>query len=98
MDAERLLSFHPAEKKAIIMYGFEFDSDSHRLALDWCERNKEGGDYDKNLQRVKNMKSILHKSGGRGNNMSMRFDSAFCLLQRLETYNWAHVSKRNLLD
>ena len=62
LDAERLLNFHTAEKKAILMYGFEFDSNSHRLALEWCERNEKNGDQTKNRLRVKNMKSILDKA------------------------------------
>ena len=53
LDAERLLKFHTVEKKAILMYGFEFDSNSHRLALEWCERNEKNGDQTKNRLRVK---------------------------------------------
>ena len=72
LDAERLLSFHPAEKKAILMYGFEFNSDSHRLALEWCDRNEGNGDQKKNRERVKNMKSILDKADPKTHEMSMR--------------------------
>ena len=72
LDAERLLKFHPAEKKAILMYGFEFNSDSHRLALEWCESHETEGDQTKNRERVKNMKSILDKADPKTHEMSMR--------------------------
>ena len=72
LDAERLLKFHPAEKKAILMYGFEFDSDSHRLALEWCKANEIIGDQSKNRERVKNMKGILDKADPKTHEMSMR--------------------------
>lgn len=71
LDAERLVEFHTAEKKAILMYGFEFDSNSHRLALEWCERNEENGDQTKNRLRVKNMKSILDKADPKTHEMSL---------------------------
>ena len=58
LDAERLLTFNLAEKKAIIMYGFEFDSNSHSLALEWCDENYSAESDKKNRDRVKNMKSI----------------------------------------
>ena len=72
LDAERLLTFHPAEKKAILMYGFEFDSDSHRLALEWCDAHESVGDQSKNRERVKNMKSILDKADPKTHEMSMQ--------------------------
>ena len=54
------------------MYGFEFNSDSHRLALEWCDRNEGNGDQKKNRERVKNMKSILDKADPKTHEMSMR--------------------------
>jgi hypothetical protein len=72
LDAERLLQFHYAEKKAILMYGFEFNSESHQLALQWCERHESEGDQAKNRERVKNMKSILDKADPKTHEMSMR--------------------------
>ena len=72
LDAERLLTFNLAEKKAIIMYGFEFDSNSHSLALKWCDENYTADSDLKNRDRVKNMKSILDKADPETNEMSMR--------------------------
>ena len=54
------------------MYGFEFDSNSHRLALEWCKRNEKNGDQTKNRLRVKNMKSILDKADPNTHEMSMK--------------------------
>ena len=54
------------------MYGFEFDSDSHRLALAWCDAHESEGDQTKNRKRVKNMKSILDKADPNTHEMSMR--------------------------
>ena len=53
------------------MYGFEFDSNSHRLALEWCERNERNGNQTKNRLRVKNMKSILDKADPDTHEMSL---------------------------
>lgn len=72
LDAERLLTFNLAEKKAIIMYGFEFDSNSHSLALEWCDENYSAESDKKNRDRVKNMKSILDKADPKTHEMSMR--------------------------
>jgi hypothetical protein len=72
LDAERLLQFHTAEKKAILMYGFEFNCDSHRLAQEWCDLHESEGDQAKNHERVKNMKSILDKADPNTNEMSMK--------------------------
>ena len=72
LDAERLMQFHTAEKKAILMYGFEFDSNSHRLGLEWCERNDKNGGETKNQLRVKNMKGILDKADPKTHEMSMK--------------------------
>lgn len=72
LDAERLLTFNLAEKKAIIMYGFEFDSNSHSLALKWCDENYSAESDKKNRDRVKNMKSILDKADPKTHEMSMR--------------------------
>jgi len=54
------------------MYGFEFNSESHRLALEWCEKHEEKADQSKNRERVKNMKSILDKADPETHEMSMR--------------------------
>ena len=70
LDAERLLEFHTAEKKAILMYGFEFNSDSVLLANEWCDRQR--GDQSKNRERVKNMKSVLDKADPKTHEMSMQ--------------------------
>ena len=72
LDAERLLSFHIAERKAIVMYGFEFNSESLPLALAWCDRHESFEDQSKNRERVKNMKSILNKADKNTHEMSMR--------------------------
>lgn len=72
LDAERLLDFHSAEKKAILMYGFEFNSDSYRLAKEWCDLHESEGDQVKNRERVKNMKSILDKADPKTHEMSMQ--------------------------
>ena len=58
------------QKKAILMYGFEFDSDSVRLANEWCDGQK--GDQSKNRERVKNMKSVLDKADPKTHEMSMQ--------------------------
>lgn len=71
LDAERLLDFNLAKRKAIVMYGFEFDSASHDHALHWCETVGKPEDKEKNLLRTKNMKSVLHKEDPDYHNMSM---------------------------
>jgi hypothetical protein len=72
LDAERLKKFTLAERKAILMYGFEFDSDSHSLALAWCDAHETDGDQSKNRERVKNMKNILDKADPNTHEMLMR--------------------------
>ena len=72
LDAERLTRFSLAERKAIVMYGFEFNSESLNLALKWCEENEKYGDQTKNRLRVKNMKSILDKADPKTHEMSMK--------------------------
>ena len=71
LDAERLGEFDPAKRKAIVMYGFEFDSASHDHAVHWCESMGEVFDQTKNLQRAKNMQNVLHKENPETNEMSM---------------------------
>jgi len=71
LDAERLGEFSIAEKKAIVMYGFEFDSASHDHAINWCESMGEVYDQTKNLERAKNMQNVLNKEDPDLNNMSM---------------------------
>jgi len=61
LDAERLLEFDLASRKAVIMYGFEFDSDSIDLAIDWCDNISPDAERKKNFERAKNMKSVLDK-------------------------------------
>ena len=61
LDAERLLGFDLASRKAIVMYGFEFDSDSYANALDWCNSYSSPSDMKKNMQRAKDMKGVLDK-------------------------------------
>ena len=72
LDAERLRNFSIAERKAILMYGFEFDSESHSKALQWCQDNQFTGDQSKNLERVKNMKVVLDKADPETHEMSMK--------------------------
>ena len=54
------------------MYGFEFDSDSHNLALAWCDEHESEGEQIQNRERVKNMKNILDKADPVTHEMSMR--------------------------
>ena len=61
LDAERLLGFDLARRKAIVMYGFEFDSDSYDSAVDWCESYSSQADMKKNLKRARDMKGVLDK-------------------------------------
>lgn len=61
LDAERLEGFDLARRKAIVMYGFEFDSDSYNSAEDWCNTHSSSSDRKKNLQRAKDMKGVLDK-------------------------------------
>jgi hypothetical protein len=72
LDAERLKTFTTAERKAVLMYGFEFNSESHSLALAWCDAHENEGNQSKNRERVKNMKSILDKADPKTHEMSMR--------------------------
>jgi hypothetical protein len=67
-----LRNFSIAERKAILMYGFEFDSESHAKALQWCRDNQVNDDQSKNLERVKNMKVVLDKADRKTHEMSMR--------------------------
>ena len=71
LDAERLITFTPALKKAIIMYGFEFDSASYDHAVEWCNSNTQGAERAKNLERAKHMKGVLDKEDPRTHHMSM---------------------------
>jgi hypothetical protein len=71
LDAERLGEFDLAKRKAIVMYGFEFDSASYDHAVLWCEKNSIGKDLLKNLDKAKNMKNVLNKEDPDTHNMSM---------------------------
>ena len=71
LDAERLLEFNLAKRKAIVMYGFEFDTASHDHAVLWCETVSDAAERAKNMDRAKNMKSVLHKEDPDSHNMSM---------------------------
>jgi hypothetical protein len=71
LDAERLQEFTIAKRKAIIMYGFEFDSESYTSALEWCKLREGQSDQTANLLRAKNMKNVLHKENPSTNEMSM---------------------------
>jgi len=71
LDAERLGEFDLAKRKAIVMYGFEFDSASYDHAVNWCEKNSVGDDKTKNLDKAKNMKGVLHKEDSETHHMSM---------------------------
>jgi len=71
LDAERLGEFDLAKRKAIVMYGFEFDSASYDHAVNWCEKNSTGDDKIKNLGKAKNMKGVLHKEDPNTHRMSM---------------------------
>jgi len=71
LDAERLGEFNLAKRKAIVMYGFEFDSASYDHAVNWCETNSVGDDKTKNLDKAKNMKGVLHKEDPETHHMSL---------------------------
>jgi len=71
LDAERLGEFDLAKRKAIVMYGFEFDSASFDHAIHWCESMSEVMDKSKNLERAKNMKNVLHKENPDTHEMSL---------------------------
>ena len=71
LDAERLAEFTLSTRKAIMMYGFEFDSDSHRLALDWLKNNQHRPDHEQNVERVRNMMKVLDNTDPTNNEMSM---------------------------
>ena len=71
LDAERLVDFSLAKRKAILMYGFEFDSASYDHAISWCDKNSTGSEKLKNIERSKNMKKILHTEDPDLNQMSM---------------------------
>lgn len=61
LDAERLKGFDLASRKAIVMYGFEFDSESYSHAIDWCDKLSPDADKRKNRQRAENMHGVLQK-------------------------------------
>ena len=71
LDAERLGDFSLAKRKAIIMYGFEYDSASYDHAISWCNKNSIGSVKLKNIERSNNMKKILHTEDPVSNQMSM---------------------------
>ncbi len=71
LDAERLVDFTLAKRKAIVMYGFEFDSASYDHAISWCDNNSTGSEKLKNIERSNNMKKILHTEDPDLNQMSM---------------------------
>ena len=71
LDAERLAEFTLSNRKAIMMYGFEFDSDSKALALDWLKNNQHLPDHEKNVERVRNMMKVLDNTDPINNEMSM---------------------------
>lgn len=71
LDAERLSDFTIAKRKAIIMYGFEFDSASYDHAISWCDKNSKESEKSKNIERSNNMKKILHTEDPDLNEMSM---------------------------
>ena len=71
LDAERLGEFDLAKRKAIVMYGFEFDSASYDHAVHWCETNSTGEEQIKNLGKAENMKGVLRKEDPDTHHMSM---------------------------
>lgn len=72
LDAERLQGFTPAKRRAIVMYGFEFDSASVDHAEQWSRTNSTGAALLANLERTKHMAGVLHKEDPDTHRMSMQ--------------------------
>jgi hypothetical protein len=70
-DAERLSDFTTATRKAVMMYGFEFDAHSKVLSATWLKNNMTRGDHEKNVARVRNMMKVLDNTDPVNNEMSM---------------------------
>jgi len=71
LDAERLAEFTLSTRKAIMMYGFEFDKESKILATTWLKNNQNLFDHEKNVDRVRNMMKVLDNTDPVNNEMSM---------------------------